>query len=238
MKKVLLALAVLASSSTLLAADAAPAATAPATQSKLSIMQRVSYMIGMQIGGQFKGQGIDIDKESFLSGIEDAMAGKQPKLSKEEIQATGEEFQKQMIARQAAKTAEAAKAGEANLKTGNDYLAENAKKEGVKTLPSGLQYKVIKSGKGKMPKPTDTVEANYTGKLINGKQFDSSEGKPVEFPVNGVIAGWTEALQLMHEGDKWELYIPAKLAYGERGAGADIGPNETLVFEVELVKVK
>lgn len=238
MKKVLLALAVLATSSTLFAADAAPAATAPATQPKMTLTQRVSYMIGHQIGGTLKRQGITIEPDAFLSGIQDAASGNQPKLSREEIQATQEEFQKEMAAKQASLAAEAAKAGENNLKVGNDFLAENAKKDGVKSLPSGLQYKVIKTGTGKSPKPTDTVEANYTGKLISGKTFDSSEGKPVEFPVTGVIAGWTEALQLMHEGDKWELYIPAKLAYGERGAGGDIGPNETLIFEVELVKVK
>lgn len=237
MKKIVLTLAVLATASTLFAADPVTAA-APATQPKQTLAQRVSYMIGHQIGNTLKRQGISIEPDAFLGGVQDAISGNQPKLSKEEIQATMEEFQKEMAAKQVGLAAEAAKAGEANLKTGNDYLAANAKKDGVKTLPSGLQYKVIKSGAGKSPKPTDTVEANYTGKLISGKQFDSSDGKPVEFPVTGVIAGWTEALQLMKEGDKWELYIPAKLAYGERGAGADIGPNETLIFEVELVKVK
>jgi len=123
---------------------------------------------------------------------------------------------------------------------GEAFLKENATKEGVKTLPSGLQYKEIKAGTGKTPKATDTVSVHYRGTLINGKEFDSSykRGEPAEFPVNRVIPGWTEALQLMKEGSKWMLYIPSKLAYGERGAGGDIGPNETLIFEVELLKVK
>ncbi len=120
------------------------------------------------------------------------------------------------------------------------FLAANAKKDGVKTTASGLQYKVIKSGTGKSPKATDTVKVHYHGTLIDGTVFDSSveRGEPVSFPVNGVIPGWTEALQLMKEGDKWQLFIPSKLAYGERGAGAKIGPNATLIFEVELLAVE
>ena len=121
---------------------------------------------------------------------------------------------------------------------GDKFLTDDAKKEGVKTIASGLQYRVIKSGAGKTPRATDTVSVNYRGTLTNGEEFDSSKGTPVTFPVNGVIPGWTEALQLMKEGDKWELVIPSKLAYGERGAGRAIAPNSTLVFEVELVAVK
>jgi FKBP-type peptidyl-prolyl cis-trans isomerase len=123
---------------------------------------------------------------------------------------------------------------------GEAFLKENATKEGVKTLPSGLQYKELKAGTGKSPKATDTVVTHYRGRLLDGTEFDSSykRNEPAEFPVNRVIPGWTEALQLMKEGAKWELYIPSKLAYGQRGAGADIGPNETLIFEVELLKIK
>jgi FKBP-type peptidyl-prolyl cis-trans isomerase len=129
---------------------------------------------------------------------------------------------------------------ESPKETGAKFLKENAQKEGVKTLPSGLQYKVIHEGSGKTPKATDTVTVHYRGTLINGKEFDSSysRGQPAEFPVNRVIAGWTEALQLMKEGSKWMLYIPSNLAYGSRGAGGDIGPDETLIFEVELLKVR
>ncbi|MHA3773950.1 FKBP-type peptidyl-prolyl cis-trans isomerase [Verrucomicrobiota bacterium sgz303538] len=129
---------------------------------------------------------------------------------------------------------------ESAMEKGEKFLKENAAKEGVKTLPSGLQYKVLKQGEGKSPKATDTVSVHYKGTLIDGKEFDSSykRGEPAEFPVNRVIKGWTEALQLMKEGDKWMLYIPSNLAYGSRGAGRDIGPDETLIFEVELLKVK
>jgi len=130
--------------------------------------------------------------------------------------------------------------GEKNKKEGSSFLAENQKKEGVKTLPSGLQYKVIKSGSGKKPKLDDTVTTHYRGSLIDGTEFDSSyrRGKPVTFPVNQVIPGWTEALQLMEEGAKWELFVPSNLAYGEKGAGNEIGPNATLIFEVELISVQ
>ncbi len=132
------------------------------------------------------------------------------------------------------------KIGEKNKKEGEDFLAENKKKEGVQTLPSGLQYKVIKAGTGKKPQLTDTVTTQYRGTLIDGTEFDSSyrRGKPATFPVNGVIRGWTEALQLMEEGAKWELFVPPDLAYGERGAGQQIGPNATLIFEIELISIQ
>ncbi len=239
MKKIVFALAMMATSAVFAdaaATAAAPAATAPASQPSLSLKERVSYVIGMQIGNTIKRQNIEIDPAQFQAGVQDGSEGKAPKLTQEEIAATMQEFQKVMMAKQAEAQA---KAGAENQIKGETFLANNAKKDGVKVLPSGLQYKIIKTGAGKQPKATDTVAAAYTGKLVDGKVFDASpEGKPVEFPVNQVIAGWTEALQLMHEGDKWELYIPAKLAYGESGAGGAIGPNETLVFEVELVKIK
>jgi FKBP-type peptidyl-prolyl cis-trans isomerase FklB len=140
----------------------------------------------------------------------------------------------------AKKAEEMQKLSEKNKADGEKFLAENAKKEGVKVLPSGLQYKVITPGTGKSPKATDTVTTHYKGMLIDGTEFDSSykRGEPATFPVSGVIPGWTEALQLMKEGAKWQLFLPSNLAYGERGAGRDIGPNATLIFEVELISVK
>jgi FKBP-type peptidyl-prolyl cis-trans isomerase FklB len=140
-----------------------------------------------------------------------------------------------------AKQQELAKmAGEKNQKEGEAFLAENKKKEGVITLPSGLQYKVIKAGSGNKPKATDTVTVHYQGTLVNGTEFDSSyrRGQPVSFPVNGVIPGWTEALQLMEAGAKWQIVIPSNLAYGDRGAGPQIGPNATLIFEIELISIQ
>ena len=150
---------------------------------------------------------------------------------------TATELQKELMEKQAERNKQLA---EKNKTEGEAFLAQNSKKEGVKTLPSGLQYKVIKEGTGKTPKADDTVVTNYRGTSIDGTEFDSSykRGQPATFPVKGVIAGWTEALQLMKEGSKWELFIPSNLAYGERGAGNFIGPNAALVFEIELITVK
>jgi FKBP-type peptidyl-prolyl cis-trans isomerase FklB len=158
-------------------------------------------------------------------------------LSEQEIRETMAVFQKEMMARQEELSK---KLGEKNKKEGDVFLAENKKKDGVKTLPSGLQYKVVKAGTGKKPKLTDTVTTHYRGTLIDGTEFDSSyrRGQPATFPVNGVIPGWTEALQLMEEGAKWELFIPSNLAYGERGAGRDIGPHATLIFDIELITIQ
>ena len=197
--------------------------------------QRLSYSIGADIGGNFKRQEIDVDPKVLAIGLADALAGKTA-LTEAEIRETLTKFQTEMRGKMEAKRKTD---GEKNLKDGEAFLAANAKKEGVKTLPSGLQYKVLKSGSGKTPKATDTVKTHYHGTLIDGSVFDSSveRGEPVEFPVNGVIPGWTEALQLMKEGDKWQLFVPAKLAYGERGAGGKIGPNSTLIFEVELLSI-
>jgi FKBP-type peptidyl-prolyl cis-trans isomerase FklB len=198
--------------------------------------QRLSYSIGADIGGNFKRQEIDVDPKVLAIGLADALAGKTA-LTEAEIRETLTKFQTEMRGKMEAKRKTD---GEKNLKDGEAFLAANAKKEGVKTLPSGLQYKVLKSGSGKTPKATDTVKTHYHGTLIDGTVFDSSveRGEPVEFPVNGVIPGWTEALQLMKEGDKWQLFVPAKLAYGERGAGGKIGPNSTLIFEVELLSIE
>ena len=198
---------------------------------------KVSYIIGMEIGKNFKKQSIDIDPDILTKGIKDAISGGKPLLTEQEIQENMVTFQKEMMAKQEEL---AKKLGENNKKEGEVFLAENKKKDGVKTLPSGLQYKVTKAGTGKKPKLTDTVTTQYRGTLIDGTEFDSSyrRGQPVSFPVSGVIPGWTEALQLMEEGAKWQLFIPPNLAYGERGAGRDIGPNATLIFEIELVSIQ
>jgi FKBP-type peptidyl-prolyl cis-trans isomerase FklB len=195
--------------------------------------ERVSYIIGMDIGSNLKKQSIDVDPNILAKGMKDALSGGKPLLTEQEIQETMIAFQKEMVAKQA-------EIGKKNKAEGEAFLAENKKKEGVKTLPSGLQYKVIKVGTGKKPKLTDTVTAHYRGTLINGTEFDSSykRGQPANFQVSGVIPGWTEALQLMQEGAKWQLFIPPNLAYGEKGAGRDIGPNATLIFEVELISIQ
>ena len=195
--------------------------------------KRFSYIVGLQIGQQFKNDKIELDEAAFIAAIKDMAEGKQPQLSQTEIQATLQRFQQQ-------RAAEAQQAAETNRQEGEQFLASNSKKEGVKALPSGLQYKVIEAGTGASPKPTDTVEVHYRGTLINGTEFDSSysRGQPASFPVNGVIQGWQEALPLMKEGAKWQIYVPSDLAYGSRGAGADIGPNSTLIFDIELLKIK
>ncbi len=198
---------------------------------------KVSYTIGVDIGKNLKKQSIDIDPDILLRGLKDSLSGAKTIMSEQEMQETSTALRQEIMAKQAE---EVKKIGEKNKKEGEAFLEENKKKEGVKTLPSGLQYKVIAEGKGKTPTATDTVTVNYRGTLIDGTEFDSSykRGQPATFPVNGVIAGWTEALQLMKEGAKWQLFIPSALAYGERGAGGVIGPNATLIFDVELISVK
>lgn len=198
---------------------------------------KVSYIIGLNIGTNFKQQFVEIDTDLLLKGIKDALAGTTPLIGEKEAQEIMQAFQKEMIAKQ---TERAKQVGEKNKKDGEAFLAGNKKKEGVKTLASGLQYKILKEGTGKNPKATDTVVVHYRGTLINGKEFDSSykRGEPITFAVGGVIPGWVEALQLMKVGAKWQLFIPSKLAYGEADRSADIGPNSTLIFEVELLKIK
>ena len=198
--------------------------------------QRASYCIGADIGGNFKKQEIDVDAKALAAGLNDSLAGK-PALTEAEMKETMNDFRTQMMAKMQAKQKTE---GEKNVKDGEAFLAANAKKEGVKVLPSGLQYKVLKAGSGKSPKATETVKVHYHGTLIDGTVFDSSveKGMPATFGVSQVIPGWIEALQLMKEGDKWQLVIPSKLAYGERAPGGKIGPNSVLVFEVELISIE
>ncbi|MEY2559404.1 MAG: FKBP-type peptidyl-prolyl cis-trans isomerase FklB [Verrucomicrobiota bacterium] len=198
---------------------------------------KASYSIGHDIGTTFKKQNIELSLDALVAGMKDALAGKEPVLSKEERDKTLEAFQKEMMEKQAAASKEAA---DKNAAAGEKFLAENKKKEGVKTTASGLQYKVLKEGTGPSPKETDTVVTHYKGTLLDGTEFDSSikRNEPATFPVNRVIKGWTEALQLMKVGSKYQLFIPSSLAYAERGAGREIGPNSTLIFEVELISIK
>lgn len=198
---------------------------------------KLSYSFGANFGKNLKQQSIDIDPDIMMKGLKDGLSGNKTILTDQEMRDVMTAFQKEMVAKQA----EQRKAlGEKNKKEGDAFLAENKQKEGVKTLPSGLQYRVLKAGTGKSPKITDSVVAQYRGTLIDGTEFDSSyqRKEPPTFRVNGVIKGWTEALQLMKEGDKWQLFVPSDLAYGERGAGPLIGPNSTLIFEVELISVR
>lgn len=197
---------------------------------------KVSYSIGLDIGRNLKDQSIEIDPKLLSQGIQDAISGKHL-LTDEEIQKVMSTFREEMQAKAAA---QAKVVGDKNLKEGDTFLAENKKKKGVVTLPSGLQYKILTAGTGKKPKATDTVTTNYKGTLIDGTEFDSSykRGEPASFPVQGVIPGWTEALQLMPVGSKWQLVVPPSLAYGPRGAGQAIGPNATLIFEVELLSIQ
>ena len=197
------------------------------------LKDKASYSFGLNIGMNMRRQNVDLNPDIFMAGMKDALTGRRPLLTEQEVRETMMAFQKEMQD----KEAEQAKKNEAD---GQKFLAENKSKEGVKTTASGLQYKVLKEGAGAEPKDGDTVTVNYRGLLIDGTEFDSSykRGQPATFPVSGVIKGWTEALQLMPVGSKWQLFIPPSLAYGERGAGNDIGPNSTLIFEVELISIK
>ena len=194
-------------------------------------MDKVSYALGIGIGRQLADMGgNDIVTEDFAAAMKDVLTGAQLQIDETEAQAMVQEYLQRK--------------GEERLKNvkaeGEAFLAENAKKEGIVTLPSGLQYQVLQEGNGKSPKATDQVKCHYEGTLINGKVFDSSyrRGEPATFPLNGVIAGWTEGLQLMKEGAKYRFFIPFNLAYGTRGAGQDIPPYATLIFDVELIEVK
>jgi FKBP-type peptidyl-prolyl cis-trans isomerase FklB len=198
---------------------------------------KISYSVGVEIGTTLKKQGIDVSADLLTRGIRDALSEAKTLMTEEEMVNTLTDFRKEFMAKKEELNRQLA---EKNKKEEEAFLAENQKKEGVKTLPSGLQYKVIKPGTGRTPKAEDMVTVQYRGTLIGGKEFDSSysRGKPATFLVNRVIPGWTEVLQLMQEGAKWEVVIPSQLAYGEHGAGTDIGPNSALIFEIELISVQ
>ena len=192
----------------------------------------------MKIGSDLRKQGVNasVDPAVAARGFKDALAGTKSQLTDDEARAALTQLQSQVREKQMAKAHEE---GGVAQKAGEEFLAANKGKEGVVTLPSGMQYKILTAGSGPKPTASDTVSCNYKGTLLNGKEFDSSykRGHPETFAVGGVIKGWTEALQLMPVGSKWQLFIPADLAYGDRGAGGDIGPGETLIFEVELLSI-
>jgi FKBP-type peptidyl-prolyl cis-trans isomerase len=217
----------------------APATARTATALALKTQKdKASYALGMKIGGDLRKQGVNaaVDPAITARGLKDALGGSKTLLTEDEQRAALMQLQTDVHNQQQAKAQEAAAP---NRKEGETFLAANKSKEGVVALPSGLQYKILKEGTGPKPTSSDTVTCNYRGTLLNGKEFDSSykRGEPTSFPVGGVIKGWTEALQLMPVGSKWQLFIPADMAYGDRGAGADIGPGETLIFEVELLSI-
>jgi FKBP-type peptidyl-prolyl cis-trans isomerase len=194
--------------------------------------EKVSYSLGMNIGKNMKMQGIEVDQEYLVKGMRDALSNAKAAMSEKDMETAMKAFQQEMQTKQIY-------ADDKNKKDGEAFLAANKKKDGVITLASGLQYKVIKMGTGPKPTSLQIVTCNYRGTFIDGKEFDSSTryGRPAEFPVNGVIKGWTEALQLMPVGSKWELYIPSDLAYGEKGSQPTIRPNSTLIFEIELLSI-
>jgi FKBP-type peptidyl-prolyl cis-trans isomerase FklB len=198
---------------------------------------KLSYSIGVDLGKNFKKQNIDMNPQALAAGMKDSMAGGQLQLTEQQMKEVLDNFQKELLAR---RNAEFNKRSSDNKAKGEAFLSENKQKEGVVELPSGLQYKILKNGSGEKPSKTDTVTVEYTGRLIDGKVFDSSErvGKPATFKVSQVIPGWTEALQLMPAGSEWEIYVPADLAYGPRSVGGPIGPNETLIFKIHLLSVK
>jgi FKBP-type peptidyl-prolyl cis-trans isomerase FklB len=215
----------------------APAATTASPAPFESQKDKLSYAIGMNIGESLHKQGIDVDPAVLMHGVQDALAGGKTLLTDQEVQATITALQNDIRKKQQEQRQQA---GDLNKKEGETFMTANKTKEGVVALPSGLQYKILKEGDGPKPVARDSVVCNYRGTLLDGKEFDSSykRGQPATFGVGQVIKGWTEALQLMPVGSKWQLFVPPDLAYGERGAGADIGPNATLVFEVELISIK
>jgi FKBP-type peptidyl-prolyl cis-trans isomerase FklB len=224
---------ILATAIGLLASCAATAQDAPELKTD---KDKFSYALGMNFGESFRKQGLEVDPAVFAKALAESFSGGKTAMTEQQMQTllatAAQEIRKKQAAQQAEK-------GVAAQKEGEVFLAANKTKDGVVTLPSGLQYKILKAGTGEKPTLDDTVICNYKGTLINGTEFDASEkhGGPATFPVKGVIAGWTEALQLMPAGSKWQLFVPSNLAYGAQGPG-DIGPNATLIFEVELVSIQ
>jgi FKBP-type peptidyl-prolyl cis-trans isomerase FklB len=215
----------------------APAAKSQSAQALTTQKDKASYAIGLNIGKSLHKDSVDVDPNIIAQGLKDGLAGGKTLLTDDEMKSAMITLQADLRKRQ---EAEMQLAGEANKKEGEAFMAANKSKEGVVTLPSGLQYKILKEGTGPKPAASDSVVCNYRGTLLNNTEFDSSykRGQPATFPVGQVIHGWTEALQLMPVGSKWQLFIPSELAYGPRGAGPDIGPNATLIFEVELVSIQ
>ena len=217
-----------------LAAAAPPPATADDGPKLESSLQRLSYMIGLQVGHSLRGQGLEqIDAEALALALDDVFRQRSPRLTNEEMQAAQAQYQAD---RAAVRSREAAE----NLAAGRDFLASNASNEGIVETPEGIQYRILRPGDGQQPGPDDRVLVHYRGRLLDGTEFDSSHrrGDPTEFMVGAVIPGWQLALQAMPAGSHWEVWIPAELAYGERGAGGSIGPNQTLHFEIELIEIK
>jgi FKBP-type peptidyl-prolyl cis-trans isomerase FklB len=225
-----------ASSSSTTKPKTATAAKSAAPLTLKTQKDKLSYAIGMNIGAGMKKDGLDIDPNILAQGLKDTLAGSKPLMTEAEAQTVMTEFRTEMMKK---KQEETQRVSDANKQEGQQFLAANKSKEGVVTLPSGLQYKVLKEGTGPKPAATDSVTVNYRGTLISGTEFDSSykRNEPATFGVNQVIKGWTEALQLMPVGSKWQLFIPSDLAYGERSPGAEIGPNSTLIFDVELLSI-
>lgn len=228
MKWVAAAVMGLAMSTTMAATDASSLATDK---------DKLSYSIGADLGKNFKNQGIEVNPEALAKGMQDGMTGTQLILTEQEMKDVLNKFQKELMAK---RSAEFNKKSDENKTKGETFLKENKEKSGVVSLPSGLQYKIIETGTGTKPSKNDTVTVEYTGRLIDGTVFDSTEksGKPATFQVSQVIPGWTEALQLMPAGSTWEIYVPSGLAYGPRSVGGPIGPNETLIFKIHLISVK
>ncbi|WP_461517549.1 FKBP-type peptidyl-prolyl cis-trans isomerase N-terminal domain-containing protein [Porticoccus sp.] len=216
---------------------------AEATTALESEAQKLAYVIGMDTGGKLAHAEIELDRDAFMAGLNDALDNRESQLTQEELATVVQAFQERQQAKQEVANAEheqaMAQAAEHNAAEGKAFLAENGAKDGVTTTESGLQYKVIEAGSGASPKSDSAVRVNYRGRLVDGTEFDASEnhGGAVELRLDQVIPGWTEALQKMQEGAKWELYVPAELAYGSGGTSGLIGPNATLIFEVELVKI-